>query len=400
MKIGAEALIELTENFGAHNYHPLPIVTQTAEGVWITDVDGRRYLDCQSAYSANSFGHRHPRLVAAAKRQLDRLTLVSRAFYTEELAYFSEELAKFCRLDVVLPMNTGAEAVETAVKCARKWGYEVKGIAPDCAEVITFSGNFHGRTVTIASFSDSKSTYQNFGPLTPGFKIVPYGDLEALRSAISKNTCAILLEPIQGEGGVIIPPNGWLSALRKICTDERIVFIDDEVQTGMCRTGRDFCVDWEGVTPDLLVLGKALGGGIMPVSAVVGRREFMEVFKPGTHGSTFGGNPLACAIGREVLKLIREDGFSVKSAEQGAYFLSQLMSLKLKKVSAIRGRGLFLGVDVKPEFGPAYGYCEKLLALGLLCKDTRTQTVRFAPPLTISRAEIDLAIEKIAEVLG
>ncbi len=400
MSTKSEHLIELTEKFGAHNYHPLPIMTAHAEDVWVTDVEGRRYLDCQSAYSANSFGHRHPRLIKAALQQLEKVTLVSRAFYTEELAYFSKELAEFCRLDVVLPMNTGAEAVETALKCARKWGYEVKGIAENSAEIIAFSGNFHGRTISIASCSDAESTYHNFGPFTPGFKIVPYGDLSALEAAVTKNTCAILLEPIQGEGGVIIPPTDWLKNLRKLCTEQRIVMIDDEVQTGICRTGRDFCVDWDGITPDLIVLGKALGGGIMPVSAVVGRQEFLDVFQPGTHGSTFGGNPLACAIGRAVLQLVKDEKFSQQSADKGEYFLKKLAGLNLSKIGALRGRGLFIGVDVKTSFGPAYKYCEELLKLGVLCKDTRKQTIRFAPPLTIKHAEIDLAISKIAEVFS
>lgn len=396
--LSSAELIHLTEKFGAHNYAPLPVVIASGKGAWLKDVEGRDYLDMLSAYSAMNFGHGNPKIIEAAKEQLDTLTLTSRAFYNNKLGVLCQRLAEMTGLDMALPMNSGAEAVETALKAVRKWGEEVKGVPENSAEIICFEGNFAGRTISIVSFSTSEKSRRGFGPFTPGFKLVPFGDIEALKSAITKNTVGVLVEPIQGEGGVIIPPYGYLKAVRELCILERVAFIGDEIQTGLCRTGALFACDHEKVTPDLMLLGKSLGGGIVPVSAVVGKREIMEVFTPGTHGSTFGGSPFACAVALAVLDLIEEERPHERARELGAYFLKALCDMRSPKISAIRGRGLMVGADIKPEFGKAKGFCEELMRRGILCKDTRDQTIRFAPPLTISKEDLDWGLERIAPV--
>lgn len=390
--------IVLSEKYGAHNYAPLDVVLSRGKGAWVYDVEGRKYLDMLSAYSAMNFGHSNPRFLRAAARQIKSITLTSRAFYNDQFGLLCRDLAALCRMDAVLLMNTGAEAVETAIKGARKWGYQRKGIAPEAANIVCFTNGFAGRTVTVISFSTQASAREGFGPFTPGFRIVPYGNLDALRDAIDKNTAAVLFEPVQGEGGVIVPPDGFISGLRQICSDNRVLMIADEIQTGLCRTGEIFACDHEQVRPDVYLLGKSLGGGIVPVSAVVADADFMEVFTPGTHGSTFGGNPLACAIAREVLAFIREKQPHKKAARTGKYFLRQLRRLESEKIEAVRGRGLMIGIDVFARFGRAAGFCHALKEHGLLCKDTREQTLRLAPPLLIGRSEIDWAVERLKQV--
>jgi ornithine--oxo-acid transaminase len=399
LRTRTEELIHLAETFGAHNYHPLPVVIERAQGVWVWDVDGKRYMDCLSSYSALNQGHVHPRLVATVKAQAEKLTLTSRAFHNAEAGLFFKELAELCRMDMVLPMNSGAEAVETAIKTARKWGYTKKGVAANKAEIIAFANNFHGRTTTIVGFSTEAQYREGFGPFTPGFVIVPYGDLDAVRLATRKNTVAVLVEPIQGEAGVIIPPAGFLRGLRELCTTENVLLIADEIQTGLGRTGRMFCCDHEGVVPDMYILGKALGGGFYPVSAVVASKEILGVFRPGDHGSTFGGNPLACAIAREALRIIAEEHLPERAAEMGAYFIEKLRALNSPLVKEVRGKGLLIGVELKPEAGKARPFCEKLMEHGLLCKETHEMVIRFAPPLVISRDDIDWAIEQVKSVL-
>jgi len=391
--------IRITEQFSAHNYSPLGVVISKGQGVWLTDVEGKRYLDMLSAYSAVTWGHCPARFIKVATEQMSRLTLCSRGFYSDQTGLFCKELAELCKMEVVLPMNTGAEAVETALKAARKWAYEVKGVPDNKAEIIVFSGNFHGRTTTIISASSSSASKNHFGPLTPGFIMVPYGDSAALAAAVTPHTAGILIEPIQGEGGVIIPPEGYLRAVRKICTDNRVLFLADEIQTGLCRTGKVFACEHEGVQPDLYILGKALGASLLPISAVIGSKEVMQVFTPGTHGSTFGGNPLACAVAREVIKYIREESPENRAKELGAYLVEGLTAKPLSKVAEIRGRGLFVGLDVRKEFGKAKHFCHELKDLGVLCKDTRDSTIRFAPPVVIEKSEIDWALERIRKVL-
>ena len=359
-----EELLALAERYAAHNYHPLPVVIAEAEGAWVTDVEGNRYLDMLAAYSALNFGHRHPRLVAAAHRQLDRLTLTSRAFHNDTFPVFCRDLASLADKDMVLAMNTGAEAVETAIKTARRWGYDVKGVAPDRAKIIVADGNFHGRTVTIVGFSTDPTAQAGFGPFTPGFEVVPYGDVDALRAAIDDDTVAFLVEPIQGEAGVIVPPDGYLRAARELCTERGVLLMADEIQSGLGRTGTTFAVEHEGVVPDVYILGKALGGGIMPLSAVVADRDVLGVFKPGEHGSTFGGNPLACAIGIEVIDLLREGTYQRTSAELGAWLLQALRDAAVPQVSEIRGRGLWIGIDLEPGAGTARAACERLMQRG------------------------------------
>jgi ornithine--oxo-acid transaminase len=395
-----EELLALAERFAAHNYHPLPVVVAAAEGAWVTDVEGRRYLDMLAAYSALNFGHRHPRLIEAAKRQLDRVTLTSRAFHNELFGPFCEELAELCGKDMVLTMNTGAEAVETAVKTARRWGYDVRGVAPDRAKILVAAGNFHGRTVTIVSFSTDPSAQDGFGPFTPGFEVVPYGDAEALRSAIDDETVAFLVEPIQGEAGVIVPPEGYLRAVREICTEQRVLLMVDEIQSGLGRTGTTFACEHEGVVPDVYILGKALGGGIVALSAVVADEDVLGVFQPGEHGSTFGGNPLACAIGLEVLELLRSGEYQERSAELGAWLLEALRDANLPAVAELRGRGLWIGVDLTAEAGGARTQCERLMERGVLAKDTHETTIRLAPPLVVERADLEWALEQILDVLS
>ncbi|MBX7143379.1 MAG: ornithine--oxo-acid transaminase [Oligoflexia bacterium] len=399
--MGAESKrhIDLVETFGAHNYGPLDVVLSHGEGAWVTDVDGKRYLDMLSAYSALNFGHRHPRLMAAALRQMERLTMTSRAFYNDQFGPFCEELAQFCGMQMVLAMNSGAEAVETAIKAARRWGYEKKGVLQPNAHIICFDGNFHGRTTTIVSFSTEADSREGYAPFTPGFSLVPFGDVGAVAKAITPNTVAVLVEPIQGEGGVIIPPNGFMRELRKLCTENRVLLIADEIQTGLCRTGAYFCCDHEQVKPDIYLLAKSLGGGIIPVSAAISSSDILGVFTPGSHGSTFGGNPLGCAIAREVLQLIKDDKPELRSRELGDYFIAELKRMRSGPVTEVRGKGLFVGMDIDPAYGPAKKLCKALKKHGILAKDTRKQTVRFAPPLIIEKADLDLGLEKIEATL-
>ena len=390
--------IAQVEAHAAHNYHPLPVVLARGEGAWVEDMDGRRYLDLLAGYSALNFGHRHPRLVAAAERQLGRLTLTSRAFHNDLLGTFASELSALCGMDMVLPMNTGAEAVETALKMARKWGYATKGVAEGRARIVVFGGNFHGRTTTIISFSDDPGARAGFGPFTPGFVEVPYGDAAALAAAIDEDTVAVLVEPIQGEAGVIIPPEGFLRDVRRLCTDNRVLMLADEIQSGLGRTGETFACDHEGVVPDAYILGKALGGGILPVSAVVARADVMAVFHPGEHGSTFGGNPLACAVGIEVVRMLATGEFQARARALGVVLRELLEALPRDRVSAVRTRGLWAGIDVVGRTGR--DVCEGLMRRGVLAKDTHGSTIRLAPPLVIERAELEWAVEQLREELG
>ncbi len=381
----ADELLTLEARWGAHNYDPLPIVIARGQGAWVYDVDGRRYLDCLSAYSAVNQGHAHPVILQALRDQAERVTLTSRAFHNDQLPLFCQELAALTGLDVVLPMNTGAEAVETAIKAARRWGYERKGIPADRAEIVVCAGNFHGRTTTIISASSDPAYRNGFGPFTPGFTVIPYGDLPALAAAITPNTCAFLFEPIQCEAGVIIPPAGYLAAAAALCRAHNVLVVADEIQTGLGRTGHWFACQPEGVTPDVMILGKALSGGFYPVSAVVGRRDVMDVFVPGSHGSTYGGNPLACAVSRAALRVLHDDGLVVRSAHLGAVLLDSLRDLVGGPVVDIRGRGLLVGVELDR---PARGVCERLMARGILCKDTHERVVRLAPPLVIEEEDL------------
>jgi ornithine--oxo-acid transaminase len=392
------AAIDAVEAHTAHNYHPLPVVLARGDGAWVEDVDGNRYLDLLAGYSALNFGHRHPRLVAAVERQLGRLTLTSRAFHNDLLGTFSEELAALCGMDMVLPMNTGAEAVETALKLARKWGAEVKGIPPDRAKIITFDGNFHGRTITIVSFSTDPAAKAGFGPLTPGFVTVPYGDAAALAAAIDDDTVAVLLEPVQGEAGVIVPPDGWLADVRRLCTAHGVLMLADEIQSGLGRTGATFACDHERVVPDVYILGKALGGGIIPVSAVVARADVMGVFHPGEHGSTFGGNPLACAVGIEVVRMLATGEYQERARELGEILRARLAGLPADRVHAVRTRGLWAGIDIVDRTGR--DVCEGLLRRGVLAKDTHGSTIRLAPPIVIERADLEWAVDQLAGELG
>jgi len=391
-------LIELAERYGAHNYHPLPIVIASAQGVFVFDVEGRRYLDCLSCYSALNHGHRHPRIVEAMRRQLDAVTLTSRAFHNAEMGPFLKELCEYTGMEMALPMNTGAEAVETALKAARKWAYQVKGVPRNEAEIVACAGNFHGRTISVVSFSTEPLYREDFGPFTPGFRVVPYGDAGALERALSERTAAFLVEPIQGEAGVILPPDGYLRAARDLCTAHNVLFIADEVQTGFGRTGRRFACEHEGVQPDLMALGKALGGGVYPVSAVVGRRDVLGLFRPGEHGSTFGGNPLACAVAREALRVLEDERLVERSASLGAWLLDALRGIRSPRIREVRGRGLFVGVELQPEAGGARRYCEALMERGLLCKETHENVIRFAPPLVITKPQLEWAVEQIRGV--
>ena len=387
------------EPFSARNYAPLPVTIAQATGSWVVDTDGRRYLDMLSAYSALNFGHRHPALVAAARRQLDRLTLTSRAFRNDQLGPFCEALAATCGMDLVLPMNTGAEAVETSIKAARKWGYERKGVAPGRARIVVCEGNFHGRTTTIVSFSTDPSAREGFGPYTPGFDVVPFGDAAALEATITDDTVAFLFEPIQGEAGVRIPPDGWLRDVRRICSERAVLMIADEIQSGLGRTGRTFACDHEGVVPDVYVIGKALGGGIVPLSAVVAGEEVLGVFRPGEHGSTFGGNPLACAVGREVLALLASGEYQERAARLGPSLRDGIAAVAGPSVREVRGRGLWVGVDLDPAGPTGREVCEALLAEGVLAKDSHGHTIRFSPPLVIAPGELNWAVERIGRVL-
>ncbi|HEY5361572.1 MAG TPA: ornithine--oxo-acid transaminase [Streptosporangiaceae bacterium] len=380
----------------AHNYHPLPVMVSGAEGAWVTDLDGRRYLDMLAAYSAINFGHRHPRLVAAAQRQLERVTLVSRAFEHDQFGPFCAELADLAGMDMVLPMNTGAEAVETAIKTARKWGYEVKGVPDGEAVIVVFDGNFHGRTTTIISFSTDEDARRSYGPYTPGFRVVPYGDTDALRAAMDPRVVAVLVEPIQGEAGVVVPPPGFLASVREICSASNALMIADEIQSGLGRTGTTFACEHDDVVPDVYVLGKALGGGIVPASAVVAARDVLGVFQPGQHGSTFGGNPLACAVAREVIALLSTGEYQERSAKLGAHMLARLAAMPESAVREVRGRGLWAGVEFTALSGREA--CERLAERGVLAKDTHGSTIRLAPPLVISEEDLDWALDQIEAI--
>jgi ornithine--oxo-acid transaminase len=393
------SFITLDEQWGAHNYHPLPVVISEAEGAWVTDVDGNRYLDFLSGYSALNFGHRHPALLDAARGQLDRLTLTSRAFHNDQFGEFCRELAGLTGTEMVLTMNTGAEAVESAIKVARKWAYEVKGVEFDRAEIIVAAGNFHGRTTTIVSFSDDPVAHDNYGPFTPGFITVPYGDLDAVRAAITPNTAAVLMEPIQGEAGVIVPPAGFFAGVRELCDDNDVLLVADEIQSGLARTGKLFALDHDDVRADLYTLGKALGGGIIPVSAVVGRADVLGVLKPGQHGSTFGGYPVACAVGRAVVELLKTGEFQERSRDLGKHLHGRLDELIGKGLVAVRGRGLWAGIDIDPAAKTGREVSMALRDRGVLCKETHERTLRIAPPLVITRDEIDSAVDALTDAL-
>ena len=392
--------IDLESRYCAHNYHPLPVVLTRGEGVYVWDDAGNKYLDMMSAYSAVSHGHAHPRLVELVQRQVAELNIVSRAFHTDKLGPFLQKACELTGQDVALPMNTGAEAVETAIKAARKWAYTVKGVADNRAEIITCTGNFHGRTIAIVAMSDEQQYQAGFGPFPPGFRLVEYGDINSLEAAINENTAAFLVEPIQGEGGIIVPPAGYLKAAEALCRQHNVLFIADEIQTGLGRTGKLLACEHEDVKPDGLILGKALGGGILPVSMFLARRELMDVFTPGDHGSTFGGNPLGAAVGLEALNILVDDELSKKSAEMGTYLLDQLRCINSPLIREVRGRGLFIGIDVNADLGSAREICEALMQRGLLSKETHETVVRLAPPLIISKAEIDWAMDQIREVVG
>lgn len=391
--------IALTERYAAHNYHPLPVVVSEGSGAWVTDVEGKRYLDCLAGYSALNFGHGHPRLVARAAEQLQRLTLTSRAFYNDQLGPFARDLAEFTGKEMVLPMNSGAEAVETAIKVSRKWGYRVKGVAADQASIITMEGNFHGRTTTIVSFSDDTVATADYGPFTPGFPRVKYGDVDAIANAVDDTTVAVLFEPVQGEGGVILPPEGFLTDLRVLCRERDILMVADEIQSGLGRAGTSFACDHEGVVPDIYILGKALGGGLYPVSAIAADSDVLGVITPGSHGSTFGGNPLAAAIGREVIAMLQTGEFQERARTLGARLETGLHELVGHGVVAIRVRGLWAGVDVDPSLLSGRELCEGLLERGVLAKDTHGSTIRLAPPLVASEADIDILLAAIGDTL-
>ena len=400
-RLASRELIELVERHSPHNYHPLPVVVAEAEGAWVTDVDGKRYLDMLAAYSALNFGHRHPDLIRAAKDQLDRVTLTSRAFHHDLFGPFCERLADLCGMDMVLAMNSGAEAVETALKTARRWGYDVKCVPDGRAKIVVCDDNFHGRTITIVGFSTDPAASGGFGPFTPGFVSVPYGDAEALATALEDpDVVAFLVEPIQGEAGVRIPPAGYLADVRRLCTERNVLMIADEIQSGLGRAGTTFACDHEDVVPDVYLLGKALGGGILPVSAVVSREDVLSVFRPGEHGSTFGGNPIACAVGLEVVRLLQTGEYQRRSKELGAWLLGRLREEAPTSVREVRGRGLWFGIDLTPEAAPARAVCERLLELGILAKDTHETTVRLAPPLMVSRGDLEWALERIVNALA
>jgi ornithine--oxo-acid transaminase len=396
---GSARFIELEERHGAHNYHPLDVVIAKAEGAWVWDVEGKRYLDFLAAYSAVNQGHCHPRLVKVLREQAEKVTLTSRAFRNDQLGPFCEELTSLTGFHRLLPMNTGAEAVETAIKAARKWGYTVKGIPADEAEILVFAGNFHGRTTTIVGFSSDEEYRFGFGPFTPGFRILPYGDADAVEAAMHEKVAAVLVEPIQGEAGIVIPPEGFLRRLREITTEHNALLVVDEIQSGLGRTGRLFAYEHEGIRPDIVIIGKALSGGMYPVSAILADDEVMGVFHPGEHGSTYGGNPLGAAVAREAMKVLVEEDMVQQSADNGAYFLDKLRAIDSKHVKEIRGRGLWIAIELNDEAGGARRFCEALQDEGLLCKETHATVIRVAPPLTIGRDEIDWAVERIAKVL-
>lgn len=390
-------IIELTNQYGANNYDSIPVVVSEAERVWVLDPEGNKYIDMLSAYSAVNQGHRHPKIIQALKEQADKVTLTSRAFHNELLGAWTKKVARLTRKDKVLPMNTGAEAVETAIKAARRWAYEVKGVENNNAEIIAAKGNFHGRTLQAISLSNDESATKNYGPFVPNILKVAYGDADAISEAITPNTAAVIVEPIQGEAGIIIPPEGYLKAIREICDKHNVLFIADEVQTGFARTGKMFACEWENVVPDIYILGKALGGGVIPISAIAADKEIMDVFTPGSHGSTFGGNPLACAVSMAALDVIAEENLINKSLELGAYFEKALHQINNPNLKAIRARGLLVGVEFNH---PVRKYCEQLKEAGVLCKETHENTIRFAPPLVITKNELDWALERILKVLS
>jgi ornithine--oxo-acid transaminase len=395
-KLHTNDYVSLENQYGAHNYHPLDVVIERAEGCWVYDVDGNKYLDCLAAYSAVNQGHCHPAIMQTAIEQLHKVTLTSRAFRNEQLPLLYKQLHEMTGFDQALPMNSGAEAVETAVKTARKWGYKVKGIPDGKAEIICCANNFHGRTVTVVSFSTDEQYKDGFGPFTPGFKIIPFGDAKALREAITPNTCAFLVEPIQGEAGIVIPPKGFLKEAAEICRANNVLLMTDEIQSGLGRTGKLFAYMHEGIRPDVLIVGKALAGGFYPVSAVLSSKEILGVFRPGDHGSTFGGNPLGCAVARTALRVLIDEKLVEKSAENGAYFLAKLKTLRSPELKEVRGIGLWIGIELT---GKARPYCEALKELGILCKETHDHVIRIAPPLVITRDEIDWAFDRIKKVI-
>jgi ornithine--oxo-acid transaminase len=395
-RMRTQDFVELENQFGAHNYHPLDVVIERAEGVWVYDVDGNRYLDCLASYSAVNQGHCHPEILNTLVKQARKVTLTSRAFRNDQLPLLYKQLHELTGMDMALPMNSGAEAVETAVKTARKWGYKLKGIPEGKAEIIVCANNFHGRTITIVSFSTDEQYRDGFGPFTPGFTIIPYGDAKALEAAITPNTCAFLVEPIQGESGIVVPPKGFLKQAAELCRKNNVLLMTDEIQSGLGRTGKLFCHQWEDVHPDVIIIGKALAGGFYPVSAVLSSKDIVGVFHPGDHGSTFGGNPLACAIARASLRVLVEEKMVERSAEMGAYFLDRLRTLKSDDLKEVRGRGLWIGVELKSAARP---YCEALKEEGILCKETHERVIRFAPPLVITREDIDWAFERIRKVI-
>lgn len=395
--VHSKEVIEKTEKYGAKNYHPLPIVISDAEGVWVKDPEGNKYMDMLSAYSAVNQGHRHPKIIQALKDQADRVTLTSRAFHNDQLGPWYEKVSELTNKEMVLPMNTGAEAVETALKTARRWGYDVKGIQDGQAEIIACEGNFHGRTMGAVSLSSDEEYKRGFGPLLPGVKLVPYGDLDSLKAAITPNTAAFIIEPIQGEAGINIPPAGYLKAAYELCKENNVMFIADEIQAGLARSGKMFACEWEGFEPDMYILGKALGGGVFPISCVVANKDILGVFNPGSHGSTFGGNPMACAVSIAALEVLEEEKLAERSLELGEYFMGKLKEIDNPMIQDVRGRGLFIGVELNE---PARKYCEALKEEGLLCKETHDTVIRFAPPLVITKEELDWAIERIQKVLA
>jgi len=397
--LSSKELMEKEHVFGAHNYHPLEVVISKAEGVWVWDPEGKKYMDCLSAYSAVNQGHRHPKIIKALKDQADVLTLTSRAFFNDRWPEFAEKLAKFTGKDMILPMNTGAEAVETAIKLLRRWGYQKKGIAENKAEIIVMKENFHGRTTTIVSFSTDQDASKNYGPFTPGFKIVDYNDLNAVEEAINENTAGILVEPIQGEAGVVVPHDGYLKGLKDLCEKHNVLLACDEVQTGFCRTGKNFAFMHEGIVPDVIIMGKALGGGVFPVSGIAANKDLMSVFTPGSHGSTFGGNPLGCAVAIAALDVLEEENLAHQSEELGKYFRERLVAMNSPKVELIRGKGLLNAVVLKKEAGKARLYTTALKEKGVLAKETHDWIIRFAPPLTITKEELDWALDIIEDVL-
>jgi len=399
MPMTSSEYVDLEDRYGAHNYLPLDVVISRGEGVWVWDVDGRKYLDCLAAYSAVNQGHCHPRIVQALVDQSSKMALISRAFRNDQLGLFYQRLTELTGFSRTLPMNSGAEAVETAIKAARKWAYTVKGVGYNQAEILVFSQNFHGRTTTIVGFSSEEQYRQGFGPFAPGFTLLPYGDMEAITSAMNPNVAAVLIEPIQGEGGIIIPPEGYLAHVADLCREHRVLLMMDEIQSGLGRTGKMFAYEYEDVRPDVLILGKALSGGLYPVSVMLADDEVMDVFQPGDHGSTYGGNPVAAAVGRAALDVLVDEGLVENSANQGKYLMERLGAIDSDLVKEIRGRGLWVGIELHPEAGGARRFCEALQEMGLLCKETHDHVIRIAPPLVINREELDWAIERVIGVL-